>query len=231
MWRGVGTTEIPSGAITVASVTLLKSVLHFQGNIHGLDMKGPVDLGDWDGIVIRGNDDAVSGSKRACRLFNGAGIRASTLSNTFGLYIYEWTQGFEVVGNSAAYLLRSGIAKCTSHAYAATQSSILLSGTSTINGIVGVSLYALNNGDIRADSCVIQSVNTAGSGAPILSETGGFVNAASASISFDQGAGTAIVARDIGRVHAQSTTITGFATDYSITVNTLSADGSFINTN
>jgi hypothetical protein len=232
MWRGVGTTEIPSGAITVASVTLLKSVLDWTGNnVQGLDMKGPIDLGDWDGIVLRGGDSAVSGSKRAIRLFNGAGIRASSVSNTFGLFMYEWAVATEVVGGSQVYLLRSGIAKMTSTGHSAEQSGIRLLGTSTINGVVGVSLQASNNSSIDATSIVIQSVNTAGSGVPALAQTGGFINVASASISFDQGAGTALFARDVGRIHAQSATVTGFTNTANITLNTLSADGSFINTN
>lgn len=232
VWRRAGTTELPSGAITVASVIFLKTVLHFTADDHGIDMKGPIDMGNWDGVVLRGNDDAVGSSKRAIRLFNGAGIRGATLTgNTAGLYVYEWAVAYEVVGGSTAYLLRSGTSKITSTGMSSdANGTILATGASTWNGIVGVTLQASNNSTIVATSGVIQGVNTAGAGVPVLSQTGGFVNVASARIHYDQGAGTAILARDMGRVHEEGATIVGFTTDYSPTADTFGNGGAYINT-
>ncbi len=211
VWRVVGTTELPSGAITVASATLIRSVLKFTTNAHGIDIKSPVDMGDWDGIVIRGNDSAVSGSKRAIRLFNGAGIRASSVSGTFGVFFYEWSVALEIVGGSSAYFLRSSTAKITGSAFTAdTFGGILASGTSTWNGVAGATLLANNGSVINATSGVIQSCGTA-SGTPVQAQTNGFINATSMRIHYDQGGvNAAIFARDLGMIQAEGVTVVGF---------------------
>lgn len=226
VWRDIGTTELPSGAITVASALLLRSVLHFTSDNHGIDIRGPSDVGNWDGVVLRGNDDAVGSSKRAVRLFNGAGIRAANnVGNTGGLHVYEWQTGFEVVGAAAAYLQIGGAAKITSIAIQCDYAGVVrASGPFTFNGIVTRSLQASNGSQILAPSSIHQAVDAAA-----LAQTGGFINLASATVHYDDGGGTAITAQDLGRVHAQSITIAGFATDYSITTGTTAADGSFIN--
>lgn len=230
MWRALNTTELPSGAITVASAKLLKTVLHFTANDHALDMLGPLDMGDWSAIVIRGNDTAVSGSKRAVRLFSGGSLRAATVSDVHGLYFYEWAVGLEIVGSSVAYFLVSGAAKITSNCYTVGTVGTVLARSSTFNGVVGVTLLASGHSSIDAIGCFIQSVNTAGSGVPVLAQSNGFIDCSSGNIYFDQGAGTAILARDLGKVHEQGATIVGFATDYSPTADTFGNGGGYINT-
>lgn len=225
VWRDLSTTELPSGAITVASARLLKTVLHFTSDAHGIDIRGPFDMGNWDDIVIRGNDTAVTSLKRGVRLFNGAGIRAANVTGfaTSGLHLYEWRTGFEVVGGAVAYCQLGSVAKMTDNGFQVSfGGTILAIGPFTANGVANVVFYA-NNGSRAITQSVIQSCGTAA-----LAELGSFINMVTTTVHFDNGSGTAVFARDIGQIVATGISIVGFATDYNITTNTLSADGSFI---
>lgn len=234
VWRRLNTTELPSGAITVSKALLIKSVLQFTDDDHGIDVRGPYEMGDWDAIVIRGNATAYGSAKRGVRLFNGASLRSATDINiATGLCLHEWGVAGEIVGDATYYSQLGAVSKCNDQAMQIsvggtvrfTGSGNAARNRATINGCDNRAFLIDDHGILIADSLKVHS-----SAGAVTCQMGSFAELTNLSLHYDQGAETGVLADDMGRVVTTGATIVGFATDYSPTADTFGNNGSFIGT-
>lgn len=226
LWRRVGTTELPSGAVTVASAKLLRTVLNFTADDHGMNIQGPYDMGNWSGVVFKGNDTAVGSSKRGVRLFTGAGLRSASGFtagvNIDGLHLYQWNTGYEIIGSGATvYALEGSVSKCTARGFRIDNGASVRFTGGVVHGCGTIAVNCSSGADCEFSTTNIHSVAN-----PVSADRGS-VGVSSCLIEFDQGGQTAITATNGGFVRADGATLTGFATNYAPPADTYD-DGSYI---
>lgn len=212
VWQDSGSAALlPSGAVTVTNVKLLKSVLKFTDQDHGVRLNGIASIGQWDNLVLEGNADAYANTRAAIDFFGGASIRS-----VHGLYMHEWgNAAIQSFGESVVYLQTGGISKIAVVGLRCTQSGFCRFTSGTINGCgsQGVALTTLSG--LNLSSTKIHSVS---GGAGVLCDSGSRCIASSMSVVYPGGStDTAFVARDASTIIAESTTTTGYATAYSPT--------------
>lgn len=210
LWRRVGTTELPSGAITVSSAKLIRTVFSFTADDHGIFVSGPFDMGHWSGVVFKGNDTAVGSSKRGIRLFTGAGIRAASQTpNVDGLHVYQWNTGYEIIGSGAsAYILEGSVAKCTARGFRIDNGASVRFTGGVVSGCGTIAVNVSSGADAEFSTTYFHSCQQVG----VVDR--GSLSVASCPIDFDQGAQTALQATNNGFIRADGATITGYTTDY-----------------
>ena len=219
MWRALNTTEVPSGSITVSGI-LYQDGIDFTGDTNGLVISGPISGGTWENVFIRGNSTAAA--SRTAVLVNSSGS-----FNTIGpVLFHDWLRGVSAANNGFADTPSGVYSKMRDVAMASSTAGTIRAQSSTRVSGCEFAIWANNNGCAIVNT--LRAICAAGAPQCILAELGSRVIAQNAVLRFDDGAATGMLADDVSQIVSTGSTLTGFATDYSPTVNTVGNGHSFI---
>lgn len=213
VWQASGTDAVlPSGAITVGNVKLLKSILKFTENSQGIWLNGNASMGQWDNLVIEGSQPAYASSRAGIEMVGGGFIRSG-----FGLYIHEWGRGLQPFAQGITYLQEGAISKCRDMGVNCTFGGYVSVRESVINGTGSFAISAQTNGQVNATNTKCHSMNNTA----VIADNNGFVDISGGSLHYPgtMAGGFGLFARDLSDIDAELATVTGFGTTKSPATN------------
>lgn len=206
VWQCAGANAVlPSGAITVSDVKLLKSVLKFTANSQGVWLNGISAMGQWDNLVIEGNVDAYTSERAGVEMVGGAFIRSA-----LGLYMHEWGRGVQPFANGATYLQAGAISKCRSIGINCPAFGIVRADAFVINGTGSFSINAVNAGQVLTANTKCHSMNNTA----VIADNKGYIDISGGQLHYPAvtAGGFGLFARDLSDIDAEGATVTGFGT-------------------
>lgn len=200
--RRAGVTDVPSGAITLTDIRVIKTVLAFASG-HGVSMIGAYHGGNWDEVILEGN-----ASGYGLNLTNGASLSAGA---SFGTS--NWNYSIFCAGNGSFFgdstchsFCRGSIIRVQNGGVAQIRYYTVLTGART-NGI-----FCFIGGTVAAYQVQMAACGNADG---VLCYQGGFVDVSSGFVRNGNPTGTGCNANRGGGIDATSATISGYASSTS----------------
>lgn len=206
VWQCDGANAVlPSGAVTVSNVKLLKSILKFTADSQGVWLNGISAMGQWDNLVLEGNVDAYTSERAAVEMVGGAFIRSGS-----GLYLHEWGRGVQPFAQGVAYLQSGGASKCRSMGLHCQALGEMLATNFVINGTGSFSMLATGGSQIIATNTKCHSMNNTA----VFADNKGYIDIAGGQLHYPAvtAGGFGLFARDLSDIDAEGATVTGFGT-------------------
>ena len=204
--RRAGVTAVPSGAISLTDIRVIKTVLAFASG-HGINMVGAYHGGNWDALVLTGNSSGY-----ALNLTNGASIVASSSFATS-----DWNNTIYCAGNGNFFgdstchsFCRGSLIRVQNGGVAQIRYGTVLTGAKTtgIFCFVGATVAAYR---VQMATC--------GNADGVLCYQGGFVDVSSGYVRDGNPTGNGCNANRGGGIDATSATISGYATSTATATN------------
>jgi hypothetical protein len=196
--RRAGVTAVPSGAISLTDIRVIKTVLAFASG-HGISMTGAYHGGNWDAVALVGNSSGY-----ALNLLGGASFSAgeSFCSSDWNHSIYCAGNGNFFGDGTVHSFCRGSLLRVQNGGVAQIRYGAVLTGAKT-NGIfcfVGATVAAYQ---VQMATC--------GNADGIMCYQGGFVDASSGFIRDGNPTGNGCNANRGGGIDASGATISGYA--------------------
>jgi hypothetical protein len=204
--RRAGVTAVPSGAISLTDIRVIKTVLSFSSG-HGVSMTGAYHGGNWNSLVLKGN-----ASGYALNLLSGASFSADTSFGTsnWNYTIYCAGNG-NFFGDSTCHsFCRGSLVRVQNGGIAQLRYNAVLTGART-QGI-----FCFVGGTVAAYQV---QMATCGNADGVLCYQGGFVDISSGYIRDGNPTGTGCNANRGGGIDATSATISGYTSSTSTATN------------
>lgn len=200
--RRAGVTAVPSGAISLTDIRVIKTVLSFASG-NGIDMSGAYHGGNWDKLVLAGNSTGYGAN-----LVNGSSL---TAGDSFGTS--DWNYNVFCAGNGSFFGDSTCHAFCRGSLIRVQNGGVsqIRYGT-VLNGARTTGLFCFIGGTIAAYQI---QMATCGNADGVLCYQGGFTDVSSGFIRDGNPTGTGCNANRGGGIDATSATISGYASSTS----------------